>query len=409
MNPKDEITEIFYANKNAELIESVIIKLLKQKGQPTSVGDFRNEIVRGMEYAIRTTRKKAKDMPLKTHIRLLNEATISWTLNNITVYSDIKGQDNEKPQHSSDNQTLTAPVIIKANVPEEPKPVNLLEHNAKGHLIETHRIPINLIVSSRDREQKDTTTSNSYYVRFPLIKGVISTELKSAQVPKSGYNINSNNNKLHFSDNGVNSLTATLTIGNYTATTLATEIDTQMTAESLANGTTQAYTVTVNASTNKFTIVQAAGTFSLLFDGGSETYGPSGSTRTKLKVGSVADVIGYGPDDFTGALTYTAGNSYNLDGPLGLYLEVSELGNRITSSGEQIKNTFAWIPFDSAYGAITYHSNLSDSMQLKHFSPPKDKIDKLTIRITDEYGNLYNFNGRDHSLEFEFNTVELSN
>lgn len=106
--------------------------------------------------------------------------------------------------------------------------------------------------------------------------------------------INSKNCKIDFAEGG-SQLTATLTSGAYSPTTLCTEIDTRMTAAGA-----QSYTISFNSITRKFTIAQGGATFSLLFGSGTNAYI------------SASGVLGYDVEDQTGALTYTS--AYALSG-----------------------------------------------------------------------------------------------
>jgi len=100
----------------------------------------------------------------------------------------------------------------------------------------------------------------------------------------------SSNDKINFNI-GASELTATLTAGTYSAATLCTEIDTQLTAAD-ATGT---YTVSFNNVTCKFTLARSTGTFQLLW-----TSGTNAAT-------SVGDTLGYlTTANDTGATTYTA-------------------------------------------------------------------------------------------------------
>ncbi len=106
--------------------------------------------------------------------------------------------------------------------------------------------------------------------------------------------INSRNCKIDFSEGGAQ-LTATLSSGSYTPTTLCTEIDSMMTAAGA-----QSYTVSFNDITRKFTIAQGGATFSLLFASGTNAYI------------SASGVLGFDIEDQTGALTYSS--AYALSG-----------------------------------------------------------------------------------------------
>lgn len=104
------------------------------------------------------------------------------------------------------------------------------------------------------------------------------------------YRINTSNNKIDFKETGGGpEITATLTTGDYTPSSLCTEIKTRMDAATL---NARVYTVTFSSTTGKFTI--AGSTFlSILF-----------STGTNAAT-SVRTAIGFGANDYTGNTTYT--------------------------------------------------------------------------------------------------------
>ena len=62
--------------------------------------------------------------------------------------------------------------------------------------------------------------------------------------------------------------------------------------------------------------------------------------------------------------------------------------------------------FNKAFGIIpSDFSNLQigDVYSIKKsFSPPMPRIDRLRIRFTDVYGNPYDFQNKEHLLEFAF-------
>ena len=102
-------------------------------------------------------------------------------------------------------------------------------------------------------------------------------------VVEEGYN-----DEIDFNEGG-SALNATLDSGTYTATTLCTEIDTQLTAAGAGS-----YTVSYNNVTCKFTITKSAGTFQLLWNDGTNA------------ATNVADLLGFDSSaNDTSALTYT--------------------------------------------------------------------------------------------------------
>lgn len=104
------------------------------------------------------------------------------------------------------------------------------------------------------------------------------------------FSITSSTNKLYFNDNGGTPRTATLTVATYSASTLCTQIKTQMEAV-----TSDTFTVTYNESgtdTCKFNIKDDVGTFQL---------------TVTLTTDAIWDVIGYDVENNkTGADNYTS-------------------------------------------------------------------------------------------------------
>ncbi|KKL54456.1 hypothetical protein LCGC14_2265250, partial [marine sediment metagenome] len=97
------------------------------------------------------------------------------------------------------------------------------------------------------------------------------------------------NDAIDFNEGGAE-INSTLSSGTYTASTLATEIDTQLTTDGALS-----YTISYNTVNCKFTLTAASGTFQLLWSSGANA------------ATSVGDTIGFliTADD-TGALAYTA-------------------------------------------------------------------------------------------------------
>ena len=108
------------------------------------------------------------------------------------------------------------------------------------------------------------------------------------------FKIVASNSKMNFDIGGLE-LTATLTVGEYTASSLATEITTQMT-----NVAGVAITCTKSSTTGKFTISKASGTLNLFSNTGTDV------------ANSTWAILGYDVStDHTGALTYTGASIAN--------------------------------------------------------------------------------------------------
>ena len=103
------------------------------------------------------------------------------------------------------------------------------------------------------------------------------------------YKISSTNKYIDFKETGLGAtLTATLTEGVYTPDELEAEIKLRMEDVSV-----DTFTVTYSTSTGKWTIASSGTGFQILFSTGSNA------------ASSCRDVIGFGTNDYTGALTYT--------------------------------------------------------------------------------------------------------
>lgn len=106
--------------------------------------------------------------------------------------------------------------------------------------------------------------------------------------------IDNKNCKIDFNEGG-SQLTATITQGSYSPTTLAAEIKTRMDAVGAAD-----YTITFDDITRKFTIASNGATFVLMFATGSNVHI------------SASGVLGFNVVNQSGALTYTS--AYALSG-----------------------------------------------------------------------------------------------
>lgn len=151
------------------------------------------------------------------------------------------------------------------------------------------------------------------------------------------------NDRLDF-DQGAGALAASLTAGMYTATTLASHIQTQMNA--VGTGITVSYSDT----TRKFTITKASGTLNLRWQTGANV------------ARSVGDTIGYltAADD-TGSLSYAADNvRIHTSEELAIDLAAAESIDTVAVFGHNLQggasmrlqgsssSTFATTPFDQA-------------------------------------------------------------
>ena len=112
--------------------------------------------------------------------------------------------------------------------------------------------------------KRATGSINDFTISFNQALDKGSYRLKQVVIPNSVLVVNSTNNKIYFEENGGSVLTATMTTGDYSTTTLATQIGLVMTNISASSGLTRTYTATYSDTTKKFTISVSTSTFRML-------------------------------------------------------------------------------------------------------------------------------------------------
>jgi hypothetical protein len=219
----------------------------------------------------------------------------------------------------------------------------------------------------------------------PTFKGKFSIDqLRSKQWrSKTGWTIVAGyNDKLDFTEGTTGDATATITAGNYaTGALMAAEIETQMDAAATDN----TYSVTYNASTNKFVIAR---------DTGSDTIGLEWSTGSNTST-SIGVDLGFDVSaDDTGATSYTADNASH------------QSRHRITYVLPQAQTVELGIVLDhniDSTGTVTLHGNSSDSW----ISPAFSQV--LADSNTDDTFRLDFFSEQTYRFwQLEFDDVQSS-
>lgn len=286
--------------------------------------------------------------------------------------------------------------------------------------------PAVLLIDSRDRNHDVYPTPNEYVIKLdPPYKEVVSIELVMADIPNSGYVIDTSHNFIHFQDTNAmvaaNSyLTAEIPIGNRTITDICDNIEEQMIAVSASLGGAYTYVCSANEHTGLVTITQdpPGEVFNLLFAGIPEKTDPpshkkngvyTGKYRSMYRARSIGKVIGFLRADYTGSFTYTGTYTYDLKPYKYIALFINNnlsngSFNRVDAPNSKVKDAFCIIPLDSESSNFEYAKNF-DSCEnakfIKFFTEPVSEINELNIKFLDADGNLFNFTGRDHTMLFE--------
>ena len=231
---------------------------------------------------------------------------------------------------------------------------------------------IDLVINSRNRDDYSTTNSNNFTITLdtPIPGQITRYGLKTCVIPKTGYNIIGS---FQITDS-VSTKTVTLTSGNYTATSLITELETK-----LNDLLVDTYTVTligarlvIGSTFSSFIINPNNLTSDLLFNLG---FGNSSSTAT---LGSL-----------------TAPNNINLSGPEYLYINIAPLKKHIKNSAGFTHNFV--VNNGCSYGDVVYHN--SQNTFIQEYPPfnlvSELNISKFTVSLRTEDGTLYDLNGSD--------------
>lgn len=105
--------------------------------------------------------------------------------------------------------------------------------------------------------------------------------------------------------------------------------------------------------------------------------------------------------------THRAPNKFDLNLDPFVILDIRELRNNIKSNSSSADDSFAIIPMPSPPGSKNYFGNttISRPFYRKYFNPPLARLDRFTIEIRDNNGNIINFNGIDNFFNFRIKTM----
>lgn len=252
---------------------------------------------------------------------------------------------------------------------------------------DTHRVPVktaHVIVNSADRNIVAYPTPSDYIANlYEEIQDVTSCELKVALLPHNPYNITNSNNSLV-----LNGVLVTLSPGIYDGDTLATRLTTKC-------STILALTIVFDNVSQHF-ILSSNSAFRIEM--------PSSNKGSLLKLMGLPHTPSQ-DTTFNGIFNSGSGR-YELES---MYAADLAPNNTIIMNIDTMYvKTSANNVFNRAYGLIPQQlidHTIGDVYSIKKVFPqPVPRIDKLRIRFSDIYGNPYDFQNKDHILEFSFNS-----
>ena len=268
---------------------------------------------------------------------------------------------------------------------------------------------ITVAVNSRDRNLGSDYNTNQFRWAFrrPL-KDIVSIELVNGFVPADLYNINTGWNIFTFGE-GQKIWTVTLIPGQYTATQLATELQTRLNA---LNGVTNVYTVTYSTITKKIRI-NGAGISPFTFYFLTTPYKDDIDTHSGsvTSVNCPARILGFEWQDYTSSGgVITPPNRVDTDLFLKkLYIHLNadnsiEL-NRI-ELGAGRRDCFHILFLDQITDGY-YPLNKDMHTPIFYSAPaPLARMAELNVSIRDEFYRLVDLGWHDFTLMFEITFIE---
>jgi hypothetical protein len=232
-----------------------------------------------------------------------------------------------------------------------------------------------IIIDSSQRNTLDVSNSKwTYQMQRPFLN-VKSIKLSGCIIPNSQYLINSNNNSLIL-NTGATDYTFSLVNGNYTPTTLATELQTQLNT----NGFSSTFTISQSSTTSKFRLQS---TVAVVYKFSENS--------------SLGKILGFGATNTASTTDIYATNMYNLAEVKYYKLRIPKTNNLIESNISKINESFI-IPNNANTGEYNY---ITDNTHIINDTENNQKrIDKLTIELFDDENNYANLNGLDYILFF---------
>jgi hypothetical protein len=256
---------------------------------------------------------------------------------------------------------------------------------------------VRLVIDSRERNATLFPNPNSYEINLiDTISGVKGMTLLSADIPfGNSYIVNSGNNVLYvaYTQTSPDIYAITIDTGDYTPTELASELTT---AINTATGTTD-FIVTYEAKKDIFKF-RCTNSFGIIFRGKTIRHSYLSSTDTASIDRGMGILLGFGISNYISTQQSAGVNliysefKINFDPSDCIVLNIDEFGVNLSTSDILNGST-----------AIITKSNIADLNKLsitKEFNPPLARLNKLKITLLDYYGNPYDFQNRNHRLEF---------
>ena len=273
---------------------------------------------------------------------------------------------------------------------------------------------ITVEVNSQDRSRTQSFNSNNFRWNFrrPL-KDVVAIELVSGSIPADLYNVTPAWNNFMFAEGTGAKIRVTLTPGQYTATEVAAELETQL--DAVASVST--YTVAYSATTKRLTITGSTTTpFTFFFQTGLPYVDTINSTTGIVEnILCPAKLLGFDFYDYTSVVSglttvFSPPNRVDMDYCIKrVYLYIN------TDSSKELTRIEMGAGRHDCFHII-YLPNIRDgfhNLNKELYTPiyysapaPISRMSALTISIRDEFYRLVDLGGHEFNLIFEFTVLD---
>ena len=262
-----------------------------------------------------------------------------------------------------------------------------------------------VVIDSRDRDMRLFPSVAQYDVSLDEeIQDVTALELIAADVPMVSYTVTPKNNSLVLAafDAAPTNATVALDVGDYTAATLATELEARLCATVPA--VPDAFRVMYRTRLDNFE-VRCKRPCVLAFAVESPhkvTYAPRSAARL-LGFGAATYASVSAPDPGNPGYPHVITSVFRCDLTTDRYaiLNIDPAHVNYGPTNTAIDQSFAIVPRTSC------SANLScDETRKKVFRPPIARFGKLRISFTDADGDPYDFHNRDHRIELRFTMIK---
>lgn len=234
-----------------------------------------------------------------------------------------------------------------------------------------------LLINSKDR--LSGSSSNFYYKLDGFLHNVEYVSVEDIQLYNTQYTINSNNNKLYWTDNTSATKTSTIPSQSYTLNELCIQISNNLNTDA----TSGSYLCSYNTSTLKVSVSSTTGNIGLTF----------GTNTTN----SIAYTIGYEDVNGTPAAALTAPNMPNLNTKF--YEIQCDLINDTTNNHLGNRNTLAILKNNKNFGELLNY----DFNKSKNMKSYKKSVDRIKFVVYDDQNNEVELNNADWSIQINLN------